>query len=171
MGSYAPRDTCAKGSEYTLFSKAIGAARSGLEKYFTHVGQETHDPRAMSPLSHGDEGLGGRIDLSLVLVRRWLDGAGPQCGFTGSSIGTECEPETTPVCEPACHCLQAATDRYPSWLGSEATGVGRVWRAHAATRGCMRPPSQNVDGNQSCEIGPHSSNRSILPRVGLVDGF
>lgn len=25
---------------------------------------------------------------------------------------------------------------------------------------------KNVDGNQSCEIGPHSSNRSILHRVG-----
>ena len=34
---------------------------------------------------------------------------GGEYGLTGSSIGPECEPETTPVCKPECYCLQAAT--------------------------------------------------------------
>jgi hypothetical protein len=42
------------------------------------IQRSAHDPRAISPLSHGDEGLGGGIDLQLVLVSRWLDGAGPR---------------------------------------------------------------------------------------------
>jgi hypothetical protein len=44
----------------------------------TVLQRSAHDPGAMSPLSPGDEGLGGRIDLQPVLMSRWLDGAGPR---------------------------------------------------------------------------------------------
>ena len=67
--------------------------RVGSPTFITKTGQEPN--------------MGSASCLQAVGVECGLIGG--ECGLTGSSIGTECEPETTPVCEPECHCLQAAT--------------------------------------------------------------